>query len=87
MTSERLLGLAEGGGEDGPHGSPDSATRGLSNVKRFPWGKFGVLLLGEEETYSGDFGESRGVGARAVTLLRQCRAGQVKHKVPRLRLG
>ena len=33
-------------------------------MKRFPWGKFGALLLGEEETYSGDFGESRGVGAR-----------------------
>jgi hypothetical protein len=29
--------------------------------KRFPWGNFGALHLGEGETYSGEFGESRGL--------------------------
>ncbi len=28
-------------------------------AKLLPWGKFGALLLGEEEIYSGEFGASR----------------------------
>jgi hypothetical protein len=54
-----LLGLAEGGGEDGAHGPPDSATQRFWNTKLFPWGKFGALHLGEGEMYSGGVGESR----------------------------
>jgi hypothetical protein len=54
-----LPGLAEGGGEDRPHGSPDSAVLRFRNAKRFPWGKFRALHLGEEEMYSGEFGASR----------------------------
>jgi hypothetical protein len=30
-----------------------------SGVKLLPWRKFGALLLGEEEMYSGEFGASR----------------------------
>jgi len=47
------------GGEDRTHWSPDSAAQRFWNAKPFPWGKFGALRLGEGETYSGDFGESR----------------------------
>jgi hypothetical protein len=61
MTSVGVLGLAEGGGEDWAHGPPDFATRRFWNANRFPWGNFGALHLGKGETYSGDFGESRGV--------------------------
>src|SRR5208337_307972 len=55
----RLLGLAEGGGEDRAHGSPDSATQRFWSAKLLPWGNFGALHLGEGKTYSRDFGESR----------------------------
>jgi hypothetical protein len=65
-----LLGSAEGG-DDWTHGSPDSATQRLWNVKPLLWGNFGALRLGEEETYSGDFGESR--GDRAVGWVRSSR--------------
>jgi hypothetical protein len=30
-----------------------------SGAKLLPWGKFGALLLGEEEMYSGELGASR----------------------------
>ncbi len=56
------LGLAEGGGWDRAHGSPDSAAQRFWCVKLLPWGKFGALLLGEEEMYSGELGASRAAG-------------------------
>jgi len=54
-----ILGLAEGGGWDRAHGSPDSAVQRFWNAKLLPWGKFGALHLGEEEMYSGELGASR----------------------------
>jgi len=59
LRTTGLLGLAEGGGGDGAHGSPDSATQRFWNAKLLPWGKFGALHLGEGEMYSGEFGASR----------------------------
>jgi hypothetical protein len=58
-----------GRGEERAHGSPDSATQRFWNAKRFPWGNFGALHLGEGETYSGDFRESRESARVARTLL------------------
>jgi hypothetical protein len=58
----RIRGLAEGGGWDRAHGSPDSAAPRFWCVKLLPWGMFGALLLGEEEMYSPELGASRAAG-------------------------
>ncbi len=59
LPQDDTVGLAEGRGQDGVHGSPDSAAQRFWRAKLLPWGKFEALRLGEGEMYSVEFGESR----------------------------
>jgi hypothetical protein len=53
MTIVGVLGLAEGGGEDRAHWSPDSATRRFWNAKRFLGETSGPYIWGKENSTPG----------------------------------
>lgn len=66
LRMTRLLGLAEGGGEDRPHWSPDSATQTFWDAKRFPWGKFGALHLGGRRNVLRGFRGVKGISRMGI---------------------